>query len=247
MAYVLSLVYCIYFFTTAAILLIALAFLYPIDLLLDQQKKFLHYLTIGWGFHFVRINPFWNCRFEGIENLKEGHNYVIVANHQSLADIFVLSGLKHHFRWVVKDSLMRIPFFGWIMRMNGDVSLKRGDIKSIKEMMSDCKKWLAKNVSILIFPEGTRSEDGIIKQFRDGPFRLSVDCDVPIVPVVIAGTRQVLAKRARVFNFAAEMTVRILPPVMPASFQGSPANMRRSVQALMTEHLAQMTAAAKLS
>ncbi|MBX3073329.1 1-acyl-sn-glycerol-3-phosphate acyltransferase [Candidatus Obscuribacterales bacterium] len=189
----------------------------------------------------MRINPFWKCRFEGLENLTNGNNYVIVANHQSLVDIFILSGLRHHFRWVVKDSLMRVPIFGLIMKINGDVSIKRGDLKSVKEMMSDCKGWLNKNVSILIFPEGTRSEDGKICQFRDGPFRLSVDCDVPVLPVVIAGTRQVLAKHARVLNFAAEMTVRILPPVMPASFQESPVNMRRSVQAVMIEQLAQMT------
>lgn len=242
MAYVLSFVYFVYFFTTAALLSIALAFLYPINILFDRQKKLLHYLTIGWGYHFVKLNPFWSCRFEGMENLLPGRSYVIVANHQSLADIFVLSGLKHHFRWVVKDSLMKVPFFGQIMKLNGDVAVKRGDIKSIKVMMSDCQFWLKKNVSVLIFPEGTRSEDGKISQFRDGPFRLSIDCDVPVVPVVISGTRQVLAKHALVFNFAADMTVRILPPVMPASFERSPVNMRRSVQALMTDHLAQMVA-----
>ncbi len=241
MAYILSFVYFIYFFTTAALLLFPLAVLYPIDILLATKKKYLHKLTIGWGFHFLRINPFWKCRFEGLENLTDGNTYVIVANHQSLADIFILSGLRHHFRWVVKESLMTVPIFGLIMKINGDVPIKRGDLKSIKEMMSECKAWLNQNVSILIFPEGTRSEDGEISKFRDGPFRLSVECNVPVLPVVIAGTRQVLAKRARVLNFAADMTVRILPPMMPASFQGNPVDMRRSVQALMTEQLVQMT------
>jgi 1-acyl-sn-glycerol-3-phosphate acyltransferase len=240
MRYVFSLLYCVYFFITAALLFLVLCAIYPIVVLFDRRKKVLHYLTLLWGFHFVKLNPFWNCRFEGIDNLASGQNYVIVANHQSLADVFVLSGLKHHFRWVAKDSLMRVPFFGWIMRLNGDVAIKRGDIKSIKEMMSECKTWLSNNVSLLMFPEGTRSEDGNIREFRDGPFRLAVDCNVPVVPVIITGTRDVMSKSSRVFNFGAAMTVRILPPVPPQSFEGSSGKMRRFVHELMTDSLADL-------
>ncbi|CAN5638875.1 hypothetical protein BH10CYA1_BH10CYA1_13440 [soil metagenome] len=240
MAHVFSLLCFVYFFITAAIMFIVLLFMSPIVNLFDQKKRLLHFLTTRWGFHFVRLNPLWNCRFEGMDHLRTGHSYVIVANHQSLADIFVLSGLKHHFRWVTKESLMRIPFFGWIMKINGDVSIKRGDRQSIKEMMADCKQYLDQNVSILMFPEGTRSEDGHMQKFRDGSFRLSVDCGVPIVPIVITGTRDVIAKNSHLFNFRARMTVKILPPVEPASFQGNPGRMRQFVQDLMTKTLAQM-------
>jgi 1-acyl-sn-glycerol-3-phosphate acyltransferase len=227
-----------YFFITAALLFLLLALLYPFALLFDRRKKLSHYMTILWGYHFVQMNPFWRCRFEGLENLKGKQNFVIVANHQSLADVFVLSGLRHHFRWVAKESLMRVPFFGWIMRLNGDVAIKRGDIKSVKVMMSQCKQWLGNRVSILMFPEGTRSEDGNIGEFRDGPFRLAVDCDVPVVPVIICGTRKVMAKRARVFDLAADMTVRVLPPVMPAEFNRSSGKMRSFVHELMKQTLA---------
>jgi 1-acyl-sn-glycerol-3-phosphate acyltransferase len=237
---ILSVIYCAYFFVTAALLFIVLAILYPLVTVFDSKKKLLHYLTVLWGYHFVRLNPFWKCRFEGTENLEPGRNYVIVANHQSLADVFVLSGLRHHFRWVTKESLMRVPFFGWIMRLNGDVPIKRGDGRSIREMMARCKDWLNNNVSILMFPEGTRSEDGNIIQFRDGPFRLSVDCNVPVIPVVITGTREVISKSSRKLNFVASMRIKILPPILPATFEGSSGNMRRFVQETMSQSLMQM-------
>lgn len=216
---------------------IVLMLLSPFTILFDRQKSILHYLTSLWGYHFVLLNPFWQCRFEGTDYLKCGQSYVIVANHQSLADVFVLSGLKHHFKWVSKDSLFRIPFFGWNMRLNEYVAVKRGNANSIREMMSSCKKWLSQGVSIMMFPEGTRSENGRMSDFRDGSFRLSLDSNVPLVPVVITGTREVLAKHSFIFNLSAKMTIKILPPILPGPFQGSPGRMRDHVHELMERTL----------
>lgn len=228
--------YC-YFFFTAALLFFALVLITPIALIFDKNRSFIHYLTNLWGYHFVKINPLWRCRIEGAEHLEQGKNYVIVANHQSLADVFVLAGLKHHFKWVSKESLLKIPFFGWNMRLNNYVALKRGDRKSIKEMMNDCKQWLKNGVSIMMFPEGTRSEDGRIGEFRDGSFKLALECNVPLVPVVITGTREVISKHSRKFNFAGEMMVMVLPPVSPSEFQGRPGQMREHVRNLMVHTL----------
>lgn len=230
-----------YFFFTSALLFIALIFVTPLALIVDKDKRLLHLLTSLWGYHFVLLNPWWKCRFEGAEYLEPGKNYVLVANHQSLADVFVLAGLNHHFKWVSKDSLMRIPFFGWNMRLNDYVSIKRGDRKSIIEMMSSCKAWLQKGVSLMIFPEGTRSEDGLIGEFREGSFKLALDCQVPLVPIVISGTREIISKRSRVFCFAAKMTVRVLPPISPNKFEGSPGKMRDHVRDLMVRTLSGMT------
>ncbi len=224
--------YC-YFFSTASLLFFLLLFLTPLCYAFDRNRSLIHKLTNLWGYHLVMINPWWKCRIEGAENLEPEKNYVIIANHQSLADVFVLAGLKHHFKWVSKESLMRIPFFGWNMRLSQYVGLKRGDRKSIKQMMSDSKTWLKKGVSIMIFPEGTRSEDGTIGEFRDGSFRLSLDCDVPLLPVVITGTRDVISKHSRVFNFQAKMKVQVLPAISPEPFKGQPAKMREHVRELM--------------
>lgn len=231
----------IYFFVTSALLFFSLSIITPIVVLFDRNRTLIHYLTSLWGHHFIMLNPFWKCVIEGSEHLQAGKNYVIVANHQSLADVFVLAGLKHHYKWVSKESLLKIPFFGWNMRLNNYVGLRRGDRKSIKEMMEQCKNWLTKGVSILIFPEGTRSEDGSIGDFRDGSFRLALDCNVPVVPVVISGTRHVIAKHSRTLNFSGNMQVKVLPPVVPSRFAGSPVKMREHVRNLMLETINTMS------
>lgn len=237
MSLLFSVAYYFYFFATAALLFLALAIMTPFAFVFDRQKKLFHFLTSLWGYHFVKLNPFWNCSIEGAHFLEPGKSYVIVANHQSLADIFVLSGLRHNFKWVSKESLLQIPFFGWNMRLNEYVALKRGDLRSIKAMISGCRKWLKQGVSIMMFPEGTRSEDGKMGNFRDGSFRLSLDCNVPVIPVVISGTRDVIAKHSFKFNYSAKMTIKVLAPVDPSQFQGSSALMRDYVHELMESTL----------
>lgn len=233
MSRIVSALYCLYFFVTAALLFFILLIIYPFELLFDRQKRIFHTITSLWGYHFVLLNPFWKCRFEGLKHLRKGQRYVMVANHQSLADIFVLSGLRHNFKWVSKASLLDIPFFGWSMKLNEYVSIDRGNKTSIKKMMASCKRWLDQGVSIMLFPEGTRSDDGRMGAFRDGSFRLSQDCNVPILPIVITGTREIAAKHSRTFNFGAEVRIKILAPVWPEQFNGKTGLMKTHVHGLM--------------
>ncbi|MBX9689909.1 MAG: 1-acyl-sn-glycerol-3-phosphate acyltransferase [Candidatus Obscuribacterales bacterium] len=237
MSVLLSAFYYCYFFVTAALLFIAQALISPLVLLFDRKKKLFHFLTSLWGYHLVKLNPFWNCSIEGAQFIEEGKSYVIVANHQSLADVFVLSGIRHNFKWVSKESLLRIPFFGWNMRLNDYIALKRGDSRSIKSMMANCKQWLSKGVSIMMFPEGTRSETGELGNFRDGSFRLALACNVPIVPIVISGTNDVISKRSLKFNFSGRMKIKVLAPVLPETFKGSTSKMRDYVHDLMENNL----------
>ena len=234
---IISFLYFCYFIITAALLFTILVFLLPFVVLFDNNKTVLHYITLLWGYHFVRLNPFWRCKIEGRQFLQGSGNCVIVANHQSIADIFVLSGLQHHFRWVAKESLMQIPFFGWIMRLNGDVALKRGDRSSIKAMILQCRQLLERGVSILMFPEGTRCENGQLGTFFAGPFRLAVDCCVPIVPVIISGTAEVLPKHAKLLRLYGDINVKILPPVLPHEFANNSTQLRAHVHELMQRTL----------
>ena len=94
----------------------------------------------------------------------------------------------------------------------------------------------------MLFPEGTRSPDGELQPFRDGAFRLAVDCNVPLVPIVIDGTHDVLAKGGSSISFKAHVRAKILPPVHPEQFDNSSAKMRDHVHALMKETLADMRA-----
>jgi 1-acyl-sn-glycerol-3-phosphate acyltransferase len=243
----LSLIYFVHFFATAAVLMVTSAFLFPFTYLLDRKRRLLHYLASAWGYHFVQSNRGWRCHFDGLEHFDRNSTYVVIANHQSLADIFILSGLNRPFKWVSKQSLFKIPFFGWNMFFTGYVAIKRGDMSSIKKMIADCRAWLLKGESILMFPEGTRSEDGNLQKFRDGSFKLATDTQVPILPIVIDGTRKILPKHGRTLAFNADINVKILPPISPAVYGNNHCRMREYVQQLMQNTLTEMRTSANES
>ncbi len=185
----------------------------------------------------------WRVHFEGKEQIDKNKTYVYVANHQSLADILVIYGLYFPFKWVSKDSIFKIPFVGWNLAQNQGVEIKRGDIKSIKVMMKACRERLQRQASIMIFPEGTRSETGKLQPFRDGAFRLACEAKVPLVPIVIKGTRDMLPKHSNNVNFKSDIYVKILPPIDPAEFNYQVPKLRDHVHQLMQEELEGVPAA----
>lgn len=219
--------------------------LLPYCCLFDKNRRLLSYLACVWGYHFVRLNPSWRVHFAGLANFDKNSTYIIVANHQSIVDVFVLSGLGRAFKWVSKDSLFKLPFFGWNMHLKQDIAIQRGDMSSIKAMMADCAGWLKRGESIMMFPEGTRSEDGEMIAFRDGSFRLAVQNNIPILPVVLNGTREVLPKHAKQLNLKADIEVRLLPPVYPEQCNNSVSELKRHVHSLMKGTLSDMRGAAQ--
>jgi 1-acyl-sn-glycerol-3-phosphate acyltransferase len=242
MSRVLSALYALYFIITAALLFVLQVAVFPIVALLDPNRKIFHQLTSLWGLHFLKLNPRWAFTIEGGEQMNQRQNYVIVANHQSIADVFLLSSLwRHHFKWVAKESLWKVPFFGWNMRLIGYVPIKRGNLSSIKEMMQRCRTWLDRGVSIMMFPEGTRSENGDIGAFRDGCFRLAMERNIPVLPIVVSGTRDLIAKSSNSLNFQANMHVRVLPPISPDAFGTNPRLMKEHVHAVMSAALEQIS------
>jgi 1-acyl-sn-glycerol-3-phosphate acyltransferase len=229
----LSLLYGGYFFLTAAILMLVSVLIFPLVLVVDKRRRCLHYLASLWGYHFVATNPGWQCHFEGMENYDRNGTYVVVANHQSIADIFILSGLNRPFKWVSKASVFKVPFFGWNMFFTGYVPIERGDLSSIKKMILRCKNWLCQGESILMFPEGTRSDDGTIGKFRDGSFKLAAETGVCVLPIVIDGTREILPKHVRKLGFAADVHVRVLEPIKPSSVGSDAHRLRDKVRMVM--------------
>jgi 1-acyl-sn-glycerol-3-phosphate acyltransferase len=183
----------------------------------DPRRRILHLFTCAWAFHYVKLFRLWAPRFSGLENIRGGQTYVLVANHQSLGDILLLFGLFKHFKWVSKREIFRVPFIGWNMRMNDYVGLVRGDAASIERMMNDCRRHLHQGSSVMLFPEGTRSEDGEIKTFKHGAFSLAKELTLPVVPIVIDGTRDALPKHGLMLRQRAvlDMRVHVLPPVFP--------------------------------
>jgi 1-acyl-sn-glycerol-3-phosphate acyltransferase len=142
----------------------------------------------------VKLNPFWRFRTSGVRIPDPRRPYVAVANHESYADIFLISHLPWEMKWLSKDTIFRIPVMGWMMSMAGDVKLTRGNRTSSTQALAACRDRLAKRVSVMIFPEGTRSRDGELLPFKDGAFRIAVETGAPILPIAVAGTRHAMAK-----------------------------------------------------
>jgi 1-acyl-sn-glycerol-3-phosphate acyltransferase len=119
---------------------------------------------------------------------------VVIANHESYADVFLISCFPWEMKWLSKDTMFRIPCMGWMMRMAGDIKLIRGKRESAIDAINQCRDRLKKRVSVMIFPEGTRSPTRDLLPFKDGAFRLALEQGIPILPIAVAGTRHAMAK-----------------------------------------------------
>ncbi len=158
--------------------------------------------------------------WEGTEHLTN-EPVVYVCNHQSFADILVLYGTFTHFKWVSKAEIFNVPFIGWNMRLNKHVRLRRGDTKSASQMMEDCRKHLREGSSVFLFPEGTRTKDGALRPFKRGAFQLAAELGVPVVPMALNGTREVLPTQGMVIRKVdLDGKVRVLPAIHPNECNG---------------------------
>jgi 1-acyl-sn-glycerol-3-phosphate acyltransferase len=160
-----------------------------------------------------RLTPLWKFSIEGEGPADIDHRpYVVVANHESTADPFLLSWLPWDMRWVIKEELLRPPLTGWAMKWGGDIPLRRGEGDSVRAMMVECERAIGAGISIMIFPEGTRTRDGTLLPFKDGAFSLALRARVPVLPIAIAGTRQMRPKHSRWFG-RANACARVLAPI----------------------------------
>ncbi len=160
----------------------------------------------------VKVNPIWRFRWTGRPPADPRQPYVVVSNHESFTDILLISHLPWDMKWLSKDALFRIPVMGWEMRMAGDIEVRRGRNESRVAAVKGIRDRLAKRVSVMIFPEGTRSRTDELLPFQDGAFRVAVETGSPILPLALAGTRSALAKGA--FLMApARAEVRVLEPI----------------------------------
>ena len=135
----------------------------------------------------------------------------MVSNHASAVDIWAVFMTECQFRWLSKAEVFRIPVIGTAMRWAGYVPIKRGEKASYSVAMDQSSDWLRQGVSMIFFPEGTRSVDGKLRPFKSGAFRLAEKADVPILPIALIGTNELLEKRSIVPK-PATVTIRILPP-----------------------------------
>lgn len=171
----------------------------------------------GWLFRRLAVvhqtlNPMWRFRVRGEMPPDPRRPYVVVANHESFVDILLISHLPWEMKWLSKVEFFRFPAVGWLMRLAGDIPLVRGDRGSSTDALVLARKRLDQRVSVMIFPEGTRSGSGEFGAFRNGAFQLAIEARVPVLPLVVHGTRSALRKHDWRLGVS-DAEVRVLAPV----------------------------------
>lgn len=180
----------------------------------DLLSHRMHQFACSWARGIVGIVPGWKYVIEGAENLPATKDdpVIVTANHQSAVDILAIMVLSIQFRWLSKASVFNLPLIGLIMNWIDYIPIERGSIDSHKQALRRLTEKLKKGVSVVFFPEGTRSKSGKLKEFKVGAFKLAKEQDLPIVPIALVGTRDMLEKDSFI-PAPATMTIKVLPRV----------------------------------
>lgn len=150
---------------------------------------------------------------KGRENISAGTSYVFVANHQSAYDIFAVYGyLNHNFKWMMKKSLESIPLVGYSCKRSGHIMVDRSSPQAIRQTIENAERQLKDGMSLVVFPEGSRTLTGRIGRFKRGAFMLASEFKLPIVPVTIDGAYDVMSRKSKLPVWG-HITLTIHPPV----------------------------------
>ena len=181
-----------------------------------------------WGYYPARIWSRLFCFFSlvkvevsGRENMDKNKSYVFVSNHQGAYDIFLVYGyLNHNFKWVMKQSLRNIPFVGKACQSAGHIFIDRGNPTAIQHTIEAAKMKLQGGMSVVIFPEGTRSEDGKLHKFKRGAYQIAVDLNIPVVPMTINGSFEIFPRTGKLLS-RHPLTLTIHKPIYPIGKKGT--------------------------
>ncbi|MEO5894294.1 MAG: lysophospholipid acyltransferase family protein [Vicinamibacterales bacterium] len=178
--------------------------------LFDRSGNFAHQCARAWA-RLILATTGVRVQVSGLQHLEPGRSYVFAANHQSIYDIpIVFTAIPSQLRIVAKESLGRIPFMGWHLHRAGHLLVdRRNPGADIVEKMA---RLVRQGHSLIVFPEGTRSVDGVVGRFKKGSFAVAVDARLPVVPVTITGSRQVM-KKGQLMVCPGEVQLVVHPPI----------------------------------
>jgi 1-acyl-sn-glycerol-3-phosphate acyltransferase len=200
------------FGATAVLAFVLGALIWLVTAPFDRHRSVLHAFICRWTHAYLHLNPFWDVKVLHRERIPRGAS-VIIANHQSMADIVASMGLFRPFKFVSKASLFSLPLVGWLMSMLRYVRVERGRPRSMQQMLEDCRGWLRRGVPVLIYPEGTYSPDGKLLPFKRGAFLLAIEEKVPLVPVLIEGTPGLVHEDGPWLSPRCRIRVTVMEPV----------------------------------
>lgn len=186
-----------------------------------------------------RANPLLDLDFDEGYIPDPNQAYIIVANHQSVADVPLVSNVPVEVKWVAKDVLFNLPFTGWMMRMAGDIPVHLRDPDKMK-ILQKANVYLQQGFSVVFFPEGRRSLDGHVYRFSRGAFELAAETGIPILPVVVDGLHVLLPMNSWKFGNQTEVRMKVLEPVETTGLSIKEAGyLRERVRFKMMDQLAE--------
>ena len=188
--------------------IIVLIVTYPFD----KSRRWVHECSRCICVLLYGVPPFVRRTIDGVENIEKGKPYVMVMNHNSGFDIFAAYKIPLNFRWVSKREVFWVPFMGPMLSIHGDIPIERGNPKkAMAKVLRLGKLWLSRGASVAIFPEGTRSKDGEIHNFKMGAFNLAAEAGVDILPIVMTGTNEMI--NGWKVNWRNRVAIRVLPAI----------------------------------
>jgi 1-acyl-sn-glycerol-3-phosphate acyltransferase len=204
----------------------------------DKKQNYCHHFMSVWAGVYIRINPWWKVTIENRFRMVPGQVYIILSNHQSVLDILAFYQLRFPFRLIAKQEIFRVPVLGWVLFLNGDIPVDRGDKTSAEKMVGRAVQALREGTSILIFPEGIRSADGTVGAFKEGAFRIALESKAVMLPVVIDGAYDALPKHEFLFRGRKHIVVRILEAIKPEDYDSLPLPMlmKKTEKFMADEH-----------
>lgn len=194
---------------------------------LGGERIFAYYPGMIWSWLtcYLALCP---VTVKGRENLDKKQSYIFVANHQGAFDIFMIYGfLRTHIKWVMKKGIRKIPFVGAACRAAGFIFVDNSTPKAAARTVEEAEKKLTNGVSLIIFPEGSRTYTGKMIRFKKGAFQIAADVHLPIVPITLNGPFDVLPIGSlRIRPHRMEMIIH--PPVSIAETDGSPKHLQKT-------------------
>ena len=184
----------------------------------DKGRAITHMLLMHLSRLLLFLIPIWTIYIEGREKAVKGTTYVIISNHQSLLDTLMINSLRYKYKWISKIENFNVPVIGWYLKMARYITVDRGNEESKIEMLGKSLNYLRNKISIMIFPEGTRSNNNEIGFFKRGAFQLAIQANTPILPVLIDGTGGILPKHGLIFGSGHHIRIKVLDQVNPEDF-----------------------------
>ena len=220
---------CIIFFFFLVSLLYLLTFPF------DRFNVIPNRVLKGLAWMMMRVNPGWSVDISGIDPAKIAEPTIVIANHQSFLDLPLLYLLPWRMKWVAKKGLFRIPIFGWIIFMTGQLGIDRKSMRSARKLDALIRPIKA-SIPVMIFPEGHRSRTGQIQPFKNGAFKLARKYNFNILPVVLKGGFDAMPAGSWRVAPKQKFSISVLNPVKSGQFS-SASELKEHVFALIESEM----------